>query len=33
MTIVDIFHFLGGMCIGLFIGLILGVLLGLRGLR
>lgn len=33
MTIVDVVHFFGGICIGLLAGLVLGVLVCLRGLR
>ena len=33
MTIVDVFHFFGGVCIGLLAGVVLGVLVCLRGLR
>ena len=33
VTVVDVFHFFGGLCIGLLAGVILGVLVSVRGLR
>lgn len=33
MTIVDVVHFFGGICIGLLAGLVLGVLVCVWGLR